>query len=80
MKDNRDIVALLPIKGHSARVPGKNFRDLNGKPLFAWILDALMEVSYIRQVVINTDAIQTFEDFKIAQHYERWRDVPLVEE
>ena len=25
-------------------------------------------------------AIQTFEDFKIAQHYERWRDVPLVEE
>ncbi len=50
------IVALLPMKAHSARVSGKNFRDFCGKPLFRWILDTLLEVEEIALVVINTDA------------------------
>ncbi|NSY35202.1 acylneuraminate cytidylyltransferase family protein [Pseudoalteromonas sp. JC28] len=50
------IVALLPIKANSERVKGKNFRELAGKPLFQWILDALLSNSDIDQVVINTDA------------------------
>jgi CMP-N-acetylneuraminic acid synthetase len=50
------IVALLPMKAHSARVSGKNFRDFCGKPLFRWILDTLLEVEEIDQIVINTDA------------------------
>src|SRR6476660_5046879 len=49
-------VALLPMKAHSARVPGKNFRKFAGKPLFRWILDTLLEISQIELVVINTDA------------------------
>ena len=28
------IAALLPLKAHSERVPGKNFRAFHGKPLF----------------------------------------------
>lgn len=50
------IVALLPMKAHSARVSGKNFRDFCGKPLFRWILDTLLEVDEIDQIIINTDA------------------------
>lgn len=50
------IVALLPMKAHSARVSGKNFRDFCGKPLFRWVLDTLLEVEEIDQVIINTDA------------------------
>jgi len=50
------VTALLPMKAHSARVKSKNFRDIAGKPLFRWILDALMNADYIDQVVINTDA------------------------
>ena len=50
------IVALLPMKANSTRVPGKNFRDLCGKPLFRWILDTLLEVEQISNIVINTDA------------------------
>jgi len=50
------VVALLPMKANSERVKGKNFRDFNGKPLFRWILDSLLEVEEIEQVVINTDA------------------------
>lgn len=49
-------VALLPMKAHSARVSGKNFRDFAGKPLFRWILDTLLSVKDIDLVVINTDA------------------------
>lgn len=50
------IVTLLPMKAHSERVKGKNFRDFCGKPLFRWILDTLLAVDDIDQVVINTDA------------------------
>lgn len=49
-------VALLPMKAHSARVSGKNFRSFAGKPLFRWILDSLLAVPEIDLVVINTDA------------------------
>jgi len=49
-------VALLPMKAHSARVQGKNFRLLAGRPLFRWILDSLLELPEIEAIVINTDA------------------------
>jgi len=49
-------VALLPMKAHSARVSGKNFREFAGKPLFRWILDTLLSVSEIDRIVVNTDA------------------------
>ncbi|HEX5475770.1 MAG TPA: acylneuraminate cytidylyltransferase family protein [Vicinamibacterales bacterium] len=52
----RRTVALLPMKAHSERVPGKNFRPLAGKPLFRWTLETLLEVGEIDQVIINTDA------------------------
>ena len=53
---NLSIVALLPMKAHSERVSGKNFRDFCGKPLFRWMLDTLLRVPEIAKVVINTDA------------------------
>jgi len=59
------IVALLPMKAHSSRVPGKNFRDFCGKPLFRWILDTLLEVEEIDRVVINTDARSLLEQHGI---------------
>ena len=43
------IVGLLPMKAHSERVAGKNFRLFNGKPLFRWILDALLSIESIDQ-------------------------------
>ena len=52
----KSVVALLPMKAHSARVTSKNFRMIAGKPLFRWILDTLLSVEEIDHVVINTDA------------------------
>ena len=62
MKNKLNIVALLPMKAHSSRVPGKNFRELSGKPLFRWILDTLLAVDEISKVVINTDARSILND------------------
>jgi CMP-N-acetylneuraminic acid synthetase len=44
------------MKGHSERIPAKNFRPFAGKPLFRWILDTLLGLPEISLVVINTDA------------------------
>lgn len=52
----RQLVALLPLKAHSARVPRKNFRELAGKPLVCWILETLLSLDEVSLVVINTDA------------------------
>lgn len=55
-------VALLPMKAHSERVPGKNFKFFAGKPLYRWVLDRLLSVENISQVVINTDARNILEE------------------
>ena len=62
MTQANKLTALLPMKAHSARVKSKNFRLIAGKPLFQWILDALLAVPEIDQVVINTDARQILAD------------------
>lgn len=49
-------IALLPMKAHSERISGKNFKELSGKPLFSWILDTLLKIEEIDKIVINTDA------------------------
>ncbi len=53
---NVQITALLPMKGHSERVPGKNLRDFAGKPLGRWVLDTLARSPYIAEVLVDTDS------------------------
>lgn len=50
------INALLPMKAHSERIVGKNFKTFNGKPLCFWMIDTLCSIAEITRVVINTDA------------------------
>jgi len=50
------LVALVPMRHHSQRVPGKNYRPLAGKPLFYYILETLSNVPEIDQVVVDTDS------------------------
>lgn len=61
------VVALLPMKRHSARVNNKNFRDFAGKPLFAWMLSELLSVDEIDLIVINTDAVDLLADHSLMQ-------------
>ena len=50
------VIALMPMKGESERVPNKNMRDFNGQPLCSIILDKLVASELIDQVIINTDS------------------------
>ncbi len=59
-----DVKALIFMKAHSERVPGKNIRPLCGKPLFHWIMDSLARSQFIREVIINTDSPLIAEDAK----------------
>ncbi len=58
------IAALLPMRHHSQRVPGKNYRPLAGKPLFHHILQALLTCPEIDQVVVDTDSTVIIENLK----------------
>ena len=49
------ISAIVPIKRESQRVEYKNFREINGKPLFYWILSSLNSSDYIDEIIVNID-------------------------
>ena len=53
--------ALIFMKAHSERLPGKNMKKLGGRPLFHWILDSLSEAKYINEIIINTDSKEIAE-------------------
>ena len=50
------LTALVPMRHHSQRVPGKNYRLLAGKPLFHHILETLLRVPEIDNIIIDTDS------------------------
>lgn len=54
--DNKTIVALVPMRHKSVRVPGKNYRPIAGKPLYHHILERLLACPYISKVAVDTDS------------------------
>jgi len=52
----KKIVALVPMRHHSQRVPGKNYRVLAGKPLYQHIIETLLAVPEISTIVVDTDS------------------------
>lgn len=58
------IVALVPMRHHSVRVSGKNFRIFAGKPLFHHIVNTLLQCTSIMEIVIDTDSETIMEDVK----------------
>lgn len=55
------VVALVPMRHHSQRVPGKNYRLLAGKPLFQHIIETLLACPEISRVVVDTDSPPVIE-------------------
>ncbi len=48
-------LAIIPARGGSKGVPGKNIRDIGGKPLIAWSIEQAQAVAAIEHVVVSTD-------------------------
>ena len=49
------ILGLIPARGGSKRVHGKNIRSLGGRPLIAWTIEAAQRSSCIDRIVVSTD-------------------------
>lgn len=56
------IAAVVPMRHKSERVPGKNYRLLNGRPLYHYIIDSLLVCKYVNQVLIDTDSPWIMDD------------------
>lgn len=82
------LVALVPMRHHSQRVPGKNYRDLAGKPLYQHIIETLLAVPAVDEIVVDTDSDpvmnglrENFPRVKIINRPEHLRadDMPMNE-
>lgn len=48
-------LALIPARGGSKRLPGKNIKELGGLPLIAWTIIAALESDSCTEVLVSTD-------------------------
>jgi len=60
----KKVSALIPIKQHSERVPGKNFKTFASKPLYFWITHLLLRCPYVDFVHIDTDSKIIMNEFR----------------
>jgi len=49
------MLAIIPARGGSKGLPGKNIMELNGKPLIAWTIEAAFKSQFIDNVIVSTD-------------------------
>src|SRR3989344_144429 len=55
MNKQENIVAIVPARGGSKRLPGKNTKLIAGKPMISWVLEAALRSRYIQRVIVSTD-------------------------
>lgn len=56
MYKDKSILAIIPARGKSKRLPGKNIKNFLGKPLIAWSIERALESGYIDRVIVSTDS------------------------
>jgi CMP-N,N'-diacetyllegionaminic acid synthase len=66
------ILALIPARGGSKRLPGKNIRDFGGKPLINWSIEVAKNIPEICDTVVSTDEIEIAKICKSAGALVPW--------
>lgn len=56
MINGKTVIAIIPARGGSKGLPGKNIKQLCGKPLIAWSIEAARYSMYIDEVIVSTDS------------------------
>lgn len=56
MINDADILVIIPAKGRSTGVPGKNMRLLAGKPLIVYTIEAAKKARKVNRILVSTDA------------------------
>jgi CMP-N,N'-diacetyllegionaminic acid synthase len=52
---NENFCAIIPARGGSKGIVGKNIRPLNGKPLICYTIEESLKSSYLNEVFVSTD-------------------------
>ncbi|MBV1952753.1 MAG: acylneuraminate cytidylyltransferase family protein [Cycloclasticus sp.] len=55
------MIAIIPARGGSKGLPGKNIKELHGKPLIAYTIEAACKSKYITEVIVSTDDPEIYE-------------------
>lgn len=59
MVDRENILAIIPARGGSKSIPGKNIRQFAGYPLIAYSIAAGLQASSVSRVIVSTDDDET---------------------
>ncbi len=51
----KKVLAIIPARGGSKRLPGKNILPLQNKPLISWTIEAGLNCEYIDRVIVSSD-------------------------
>jgi N-acylneuraminate cytidylyltransferase/CMP-N,N'-diacetyllegionaminic acid synthase len=54
--NGRSVLAVIPARGGSKGIKDKNIRELAGKPLIAWTIEAAKKSKYIDRAIVSTDS------------------------
>ena len=52
---DKKVIAVIPARGGSKRIPKKNIIEICGKPMLAWTIEAALQSKYIDEVLLSTD-------------------------
>lgn len=55
------MIALIPARGGSKGLPGKNIKDLLGKPMIAYTIIEALKAKYVSDVIISTDDQEIYD-------------------
>lgn len=55
MQNTNRVLAIIPARGGSKRLPRKNILNFAGKPLIAWTIDAALSSKNVDKVIVSTD-------------------------
>ena len=73
MISGKSVLAIIPARGGSKGLPGKNIKELCDKPLIAWTIEQAKSCSDINRIVVSTD------DREIAEVAEKYgAEVPFI--
>lgn len=50
-----NIIAIIPARGGSKGIPRKNIKELDGKPLIAYIIETALKVEELDRVIVSTE-------------------------
>ncbi len=73
MIHGKKVLGIIPARGGSKGIPGKNIRMVAGKPLIAWTIEAVKESKYLDRIILSSD------DDEIIKVAKEWHlEVPFV--